>query len=402
MKILFYCDEYPPARNGGIGTVTKTVAEALSVRGHQVFVIGFCMKDAENLPFFSKINGVEIYRLKRNEFPLQKKTIDFLQKSLNLFVKQFTLKKRMRRIENFIEDFIHKHKIDILELPDYRNEIGYELREVINWKKFSIPTVYRIHGSASFVTQIFAGKIPSHILGNDIRNITRCDKISAVSQYSADWVKENFEIDKKTDVIYNPIENDYFQDIKPYPTKKQILYFGKLSELKGFYSLVEAYKIVAAQENESVLCIVGAKNEDEIESAKKLFSETVHNRLIFKKFMNKNELQNEIDNSYLCVLPSYAENFSMAALEVMARARLLIYTNRCSGAELVKDDANGLLVNPDNANEIAQKILYALNNPNKTQQMAKTGYEDCKKRFSTDVIIPQLEAYYQNIINNSK
>ena len=40
MNILYYCDEYPPTRNGGIGTVVKLVAEAMAARGHQVTVAG--------------------------------------------------------------------------------------------------------------------------------------------------------------------------------------------------------------------------------------------------------------------------------------------------------------------------------------------------------------------------
>ena len=41
MKILFYCNEYPPYPTGGIGSVTKIVAEELVKRGHEIFVVGY-------------------------------------------------------------------------------------------------------------------------------------------------------------------------------------------------------------------------------------------------------------------------------------------------------------------------------------------------------------------------
>ena len=62
MNILFSCDEYPPIKSGGIGVVTKTVAEELVKRGHRAFVVSG-WPWGEKLPYVSKINGVDIYRL---------------------------------------------------------------------------------------------------------------------------------------------------------------------------------------------------------------------------------------------------------------------------------------------------------------------------------------------------
>ena len=39
MNILYLCDEYPPAKTGEIGTVTKVVAEAMVQKGHTVYVL---------------------------------------------------------------------------------------------------------------------------------------------------------------------------------------------------------------------------------------------------------------------------------------------------------------------------------------------------------------------------
>src|ERR1700761_2211403 len=40
MNILFICDEYPPGRHGGIGTMTRALARGLVAEGHQVLVAG--------------------------------------------------------------------------------------------------------------------------------------------------------------------------------------------------------------------------------------------------------------------------------------------------------------------------------------------------------------------------
>ncbi|MFN7926775.1 MAG: hypothetical protein U0Y68_02325 [Blastocatellia bacterium] len=34
------CNEYPPGKHGGIGTLTQSIARAMVARGHQVSVVG--------------------------------------------------------------------------------------------------------------------------------------------------------------------------------------------------------------------------------------------------------------------------------------------------------------------------------------------------------------------------
>ena len=71
MRILFYCDEYPPAPHGGIGRVTQIVAEALAVKGHYVVAAGYnalFQSDKASISPQTEIlqNGVHTYRLVSN------------------------------------------------------------------------------------------------------------------------------------------------------------------------------------------------------------------------------------------------------------------------------------------------------------------------------------------------
>jgi glycosyltransferase involved in cell wall biosynthesis len=109
----------------------------------------------------------------------------------------------------------------------------------------------------------------------------------------------------------------------------------------------------------------------------------------------------EIDQAYLCALPSYFENFSMAALEVMARRRALLYSTRSSGPELIVDGETGWLADPENIEELVAKIDWALRNRDATIVVAQRGFDHCFTHFSTDKIIPQLEKFYEQLIQES-
>ena len=64
VKICFVCNEYPPARHGGIGVFTRMLAVALARAGHDVRVIGAC-RPQPGLPGESEEDGVRIWRLPR-------------------------------------------------------------------------------------------------------------------------------------------------------------------------------------------------------------------------------------------------------------------------------------------------------------------------------------------------
>ena len=177
---------------------------------------------------------------------------------------------------------------------------------------------------------------------------------------------------------------------------KTILFFGKIIESKGTFSVVKAFNIVAEKYPNVRLKLIGNGN---IEKAKELLAPQYRNRVEMPGFMRKEEIKQEIDNAMFCVLPSYFENFSMAALEVLARKRALIYTRRSSGSELIQDGENGFLVDPSNIDEIVQKIEQLIDNPKLCQSMAEKGYLCCKERFSVNTIVPQLEQYYQKYVS---
>lgn len=46
---------------------------------------------------------------------------------------------------------------------------------------------------------------------NDINNYLSADRICAVSEFSKNFVQNILQVDKKIDVIYNPLENKYLQ-----------------------------------------------------------------------------------------------------------------------------------------------------------------------------------------------
>lgn len=391
MNILYYCDEYPPARNGGIGSVVKLMAEAMAKRGHGVVVAGKYW-EGEGRETIEQLNGVTVIRWHKGSY----NTLGI--KSCNLFHSENAKRRKAQRVINrthrLMDRVVSQYDIDLLEMPDYVDDFMHNDCLKVGGLRFSIPLVVRVHGSVSFLYHYLEGQAREPKLRQDGEHLNRADAICAVSEFSKRYVEDWLIQEKKVDVIYNPVEDGMFENTKD-AQGQTMLFFGKIVEMKGVFSLVKAFNVVAEKHPDVRLRLVG---NGDVEQVKQLLDARFADRVEFAGFVPREKIGGEIDNSLFCVLPSYFENFSMAALEVLARKRALIYTRRASGPELLEDGVDGLLVDPENVEQIAERMDLLLSDADLRNCLAAKGCEMCRNRFSTEVIIPQMEQYYEKVI----
>lgn len=393
MNILFYCDEYPPYITGGIGSVTQIVAEYLSSKGHNIYVIGYYPFE-EIKQEYTIQNGVHVYRynlhyrdncIKRNIFSR------FLKGN---FISTFIIQKEVSFIENKIQTLIKQKNIQLLELTDYF-QFNKEAPN-LKFQKFEVPVVLRIHGSAYFIVKNQKCKNQYYTKQNDSKHFERCNYITAVSSFALTSIINDFpELkEKEKNVIYNPISQDFLENISN-QNSSVILFIGKIIESKGCYSLLRAYNSVADKHPNVKLQLIGG---GDIEKARTFIKPQHLDRVEFKGYCNHNEIKKAIDNCSFACIPTYFENFSMVALEVMSRQKALIYTTRTSGKEIIDDGIDGLLVDPTDIKGIEEKINFLIENESIKNKIAKNAYQKIKTQFSISIIAKQLEDFYSQII----
>lgn len=395
MNILFYCDEYPPSQTGGIGSVTKIIAEDLVKKGHSIYIIGYYPFERIQQEYTNE-NGVHIYRYNKNYRTNRIQRAIFSKFLKRTFFSTFLIQKEVSFIENKICQLIKQKNIQILELTDY-----YQFNKEaphLTFKRFNIPVVLRIHGSAYFIAKNQGYNKLNYIRQNDINHFIRCDYITAVSQFALNSILNDFpEINKKKQcVIYNPIENDFLKKNQP-NNSLTILFIGKLVKSKGCYSLLKAFNIIAAQHPNIQLQLIGG---GDIIKAKSFVNPQYLDRVHFCGYYNREQIKKAIDNCLFACIPTFFENFSMVALEIMARQKALIYTSRTSGKEIITNGENGFLINPENIREIATTINLLIENKTLRNNIAQKAYQQIEQNFTTSTITNQIENFYQHIINN--
>lgn len=103
----------------------------------------------------------------------------------------------------------------------------------------------------------------------------------------------------------------------------------------------------------------------------------------------------------LFLLPSAQESFGLAALEAMA-CGVPVVASRVGGLpEVVENGVTGFLHPPEDLDAMAASSLALLSDPVSHRQMANEARRLAIERFSSDRIVPQYEAYYEEILSRS-
>jgi N-acetyl-alpha-D-glucosaminyl L-malate synthase BshA len=98
------------------------------------------------------------------------------------------------------------------------------------------------------------------------------------------------------------------------------------------------------------------------------------------------------------LLPSAQESFGLAALEAMA-CEVPVVASRVGGLpEVVEDGVCGFLRDPDDLDGFAKAAVTLLSDPVVHKRFAQAGLERVRRHFCAGRVVPQYEAYYQEVI----
>ena len=120
-------------------------------------------------------------------------------------------------------------------------------------------------------------------------------------------------------------------------------------------------------------------------------------KLIFTGPRDRARLFGAIRFARLVVLPSLFENLSLAGLEAMALGKPIIGTYTTAFEDIIEDNVNGFLVEPGNAEALAEKILWCLESE-RLDDIGQHAYESVL-RFDSLLVAQQKVDFYRSVIS---
>jgi len=395
MNILYLCDEYPPCQHGGIGTAIQNLAREMSSNGHQVYVCGFYPYYRTALPY-EVDHGVKVYRMFYGNWLLLKLSRH------KYFGRVVNIERKFKEYTGFIKHLIAQHKIDIIEMPDFNEAFRYSGPRFIKFPDFTVSKIVKLHGSFSYLEHSKeAGSFNKQIYQKEKFHIHSASKVIAVSSFAKEITNKIFGNKNGISIIHNGIDAKDPKVYKGDSGKKIVVFAGRLSEEKGVYSLIKAWGFVVEKIPSAKLLIFGRGDIKTLEKIEKLISNEVRNFIELRGYVTKSELFEVYSTASCAIFPSYFESFSMAPMEAMQVGCPTIFTKRSSGSELITDNINGLLIDPDNIKEISESIIFMLSERPKAIEMGQNGAKTIQEKFNIPSIVHSHILLYSDYIKKT-
>ena len=117
--------------------------------------------------------------------------------------------------------------------------------------------------------------------------------------------------------------------------------------------------------------------------------------VIFRGNLNRAKVKETLESADVFLLPSLSEGVSNAALEAMSMEIPTISTKAGGMNEVIANGENGLVINEMQPGEIADSLIYLINNKEAARKLGESGREAIKRGFSltsqTEIFLKQYE-----------
>ena len=368
MKIALVCPaSFPATQFGGIVFLAIDLAREISEMGHDVTIYTTDLDFSNGANKFNK----QLPRIEKFEkFTINRTHVWF---SLKLF---FVNTAMSTEIEHDKPDIIHT-----IGLRSYQSVIAWRVS-----KKLKIPLIASDQGgltthpflneSGLFFKTLY--KIQNFFIKKIIKD---CTAISAANEYEK---KIFLELNKqsKIKIIRNGVNLKTLVSTVDFKTKykisnKFILFVGRFSKSKGIETLIHAFNIIQKNNKFSnihlVIMGVDFGYEQSMEELIKI------NNLSKKIIVIKNPPRDDVISAYgeseFLILPSQWELSPLVPLESFAFKKPVISTKSHGIPFTVQDNKNGILVEPNNSNQLSDAITKLLLDEQLRIKLGLSGYD---------------------------
>jgi len=292
------------------------------------------------------------------------------------------------RVIGQISDIIIDHDIDLLVSHDYKsNFFGYFAR-----RKHRLPQLAYFHG---LTAENFRMKMYNLVDRFMLRQMTG---IITVSNLTRRLLVKRGLPPEKIEVVFNAVDLSTMTTEKA-PKERhagmcRIVAAGRFSHEKGFDLLLKAVAEIKDQAPPFEIHLYGLGIEETRlrQMAKQL---GIENLIHFCGFVE--DILPVMAKMDFMIISSRSEGMPVIVLEAWSQQIGVLATAVGGIPEMIESGVNGLLVNPEDTKELAEKLLWGINN---RQEMARFGEQGCrlvKEKYTYNAQAERLRELYSGM-----
>jgi glycosyltransferase involved in cell wall biosynthesis len=297
------------------------------------------------------------------------------------------------------EEYLKEFKPDIIHI---NSPCPLGCAAIKYGEKFNIPVAATYHTHFVSYAKYYNVKILESLSWNYFRSLyNRCEtvfvpSIPIMKELEKHGLNNVQFLSHGVDLsVFNPeYKNPDWKISLGIENKTVLLFVGRLVWEKDLKTLAEAYKIIASGKDDVAFVLVGdgpIKNElKELMPAAK-----------FLGYKTGKELSTAFASSDIFVFPSTTETFGNVTLEAMASGIPAVCVKEGGAYGFIQDGINGLIANPRDAKDFAEKIIFLADNFYIRKEMAFNSLSFAREQ-TWDKIFERLFESYLEIINDYK
>ncbi|HYM11820.1 MAG TPA: N-acetyl-alpha-D-glucosaminyl L-malate synthase BshA [Bryobacterales bacterium] len=233
-------------------------------------------------------------------------------------------------------------------------------------------------------------------------SIEQSDGVTAISHYLKDHTLRVFGIQNEIRVIQNFVNcqlyrhnpNPEARALYAKPAEKILVH---LSNFRPVKRVLDAVRVAAKVSHEIPCKLLMIGDGPDRGPAEYLARDLgVEDRVLF--LGKQSRIPELLAIADLMLLPSEMEAFGLAALEAMACSVPAVATGIGGIPELITDGVDGLLAPIGDTDAMAAHAVALLSDTARYAQFAAAARRKAETQFSTDLIIPQYEQYYREVL----
>lgn len=365
---------FHPDKKGGVETVVQTIANEFKKQKHEVVVI--CAGKEKNKTIEEKLSGFKIYRIGWSQY-FAFQNIDQQNTMLRFLWRIHQLNNKYSA--KIIKAILNKENPDLI-LSHNTLGLGYNVIKKIN--TLNIKHILTIHDVQLIIPsgKLLIGqkinklfKIYSFFTKNIFKN---CKYIISPSDILLKfYTRQNFFPKAETKILFNPINlNIKIKSETKIQEEFKILYLGQLEEHKGVMELIKAFRLL--DQEKFSLTIAG---RGFLGQKIKNMEHVISNMNFFGEYNNEQRIE-LLKKHHIIVVPSKCfENAPMVVLEAWQQGVPVLASNFGGLPELIEENKNGWLFNPENIQNLKNKIEEIYKNRTRLNQISKYCLENVKR-----------------------
>ncbi|MDB2282659.1 glycosyltransferase [Halorubrum ezzemoulense] len=233
------------------------------------------------------------------------------------------------------------------------------------------------------------------------RVCSRFDHVIVPSEYNKRYLREEIDVETEMSVVPATTDVEKFEPSSDCASGR-LLTVARLVEKKGHEYAIDAVAQLVEQGYDVEYHIVGSGEREEF-LRERVRERGVEAYVEFLGHVSDERLNRELQEAELFVLPCVIASdgdrdvIPVVLKEAMATETACVSTTVSAIPEMITDGHDGILVEPNNAQEVAKALGELLDNPSRRERLAKNGRGTVETKFDIQIAVDELEEIFTSV-----